>query len=95
MKPEEIISGVEDGFMVWGLSGWWIGLGPSNPNFSSAAFGVWIENGEPTRPVARVTIAGGLEEILKGVSVAADDLVWNYPTKTPTFLIEELAVSGT
>jgi len=95
MSPDDLISDVKEGLWVWGLSGWWIGLDPSNPNYSSAAFGLWIENGEPTKPVARVTIAGGIEEILRGVSAVGSDLEWNYPTKTPTFLVSEMAVSGT
>ncbi len=93
--PEAMLSQVDRGLWVWGLSGWWIGLGPSNPNFSSAAYGLWIENGQPVRPVARVTIAGGIEEILGGVEEVADDLVWDHATKTPTFRVASMAVSGT
>lgn len=94
VKPEEIISRVEKGLWVWGLSGWWIGLDPSNPQFSSAAVGLWIENGKPVRPVARVTIAGSIPEILSAIEEVGDDLVWDQPTKAPTFRVRELAVSG-
>ncbi len=94
-KPEQLFDGVEQGLWVWGLSGWWVGLDPSNPDFSSAAFGLWIEDGKPTKPVARVTIAGTIEEILGGVDAVADDLVWDHPTKAPTYRVAEMAVSGT
>jgi PmbA protein len=79
---------------VWGLSGWWLGLDPSNPQFSSAASGLWIENGKPVRPVARVTIAGTLQEIFSAVDSVGDDLVWDGAVKTPTFRVREMAVSG-
>ncbi len=94
-KREEILASVDRGFWVWGLSGWWIGMEPANPTFSSAASGLWIEKGQPTKAVARVTIAGSMEEILGGIDMVADDLVWDHATKTPTFRVRELAVSGT
>lgn len=94
IKPEELVAKVDNGLWVWGLSGWWIGLDPSNPEFSSAVSGLWVENGKPTKPVARVTIAGGIEEILGGIEEVADDLVWNYPTKAPTFRVASMSVSG-
>jgi PmbA protein len=94
VKPEQLLAKVEKGLWVWGLSGWWIGLDPSNTQFSSAAYGLWIENGKPAQPVARVTIAGGLEEILTSIDEVADDLVWNYPTKTPTFRVAGMSISG-
>lgn len=94
-KVEDLLAKIEDGLWVWGLSGWWIGLDPSNPQFSSAAFGLWIKNGKPAQPVARVTVAGSIEEILVGTEEIADDLVMDRPTKTPTFRVREMSVSGT
>jgi PmbA protein len=94
-KAEEIVGRVEKGLWIWGLSGWWIGLDPSNSQFSSAATGVWIENGKPVRSVARVTVAGTIQEILGGIEEIGSDLVWNGTTRTPTYRVKELAVSGT
>ncbi len=95
MAVEELVAPIEKGLWIWNLAGWWIGMDPSNPQFSSAASGLWIEKGKPTSAVARVTVAGSLEEILSGVDAVADDLVWDHATKTPTFRVRELAVSGT
>jgi PmbA protein len=92
---EQVLAGVERGLWVWGLTGWWIGLDPSNDQFSSAAFGLWIENGKPVRPVSRVTIAGRLPEILGAVDMVANDLVWEQSTRTPTFRVKEMALAGT
>ena len=92
---DELIAPIDAGLWVWGLSGWWIGLDPSNPQFSSAAYGLWIEKGKPVRPVARVTIAGPLEEILGGIEAVGNDLVWDHAVKTPTFRTAPLLVSGT
>ena len=92
--PDRIIEGVDQGFWVWGLSGWWIGLDPSNPSFSSAAFGLWIDKGKPAQSVARVTIAGNVAEILRGVDAVCSDLVWDHTTKTPTFRVSGMSISG-
>jgi PmbA protein len=92
---EQVVASVDLGLWVWGLTGWWIGLDPGNDQFSSAAFGLWIENGKPVRPVSRVTIAGKLPEILGAVDMVADDLTWHHSTRTPTFRVKEMALSGT
>jgi PmbA protein len=92
---EQVLGSVERGLWVWGLTGWWIGLDPGNDQFSSAAFGLWIENGKPARAVSRVTIAGKLPEILRAVDMVANDLTWDHTTRTPTFRVREMALSGT
>jgi PmbA protein len=91
---DAILGQIERGLLVVDLSGWWIGLNPSNPSYSSAASGLWIEKGKPVRPVSQVTVAGTIEEIFGGIAAVANDLVWDHSTKTPTFLVRELAVSG-
>ncbi len=94
MAKDALIGQVERGLLVVDLAGWWIGLNPSNPNFSSAASGLWIEKGKPQHPVSQVTVAGTIEEIFGGITAIGSDLVWDHPTKTPTFLVRELSVSG-
>lgn len=93
--PEELIAGIDQGLVLLGLSGWWIGLNPSNPNFSSAATGLWIEKGKVVKPVSRVTVAGSVTEIFGAIAAVGNDLVWDHPTKTPTFLVSQMSVSGT
>jgi PmbA protein len=93
--PEEIVASTKQGLWVWGLSGWWIGLDPSNPEFSSGASGVWIEWGKLVKPVARVTIASSLADLFKNVDAVGNDLVFDGTTKTPTYRVAEMAVSGT
>jgi len=92
---ERLLAPVKKGLWVWGLTGWWIGNDPSNPQFSSAAFGLWIEEGKPTRPVAQVTVAGSLSEILSGIEEIGNDLTLDRSTKTPSFRVKEMSVSGT
>lgn len=93
-SPDDIVASTGRGLWVWGLTGWWIGLDPSNPNFSSAAYGLWIEGGKPVRPVARVTLAGTIADLLGGVDAVGNDLRRDAPTTTPTYRVAELSVSG-
>ncbi len=92
--PEEILAKVDRGFWIRGLSGWWVGIDPSNPQFSSAASGLWIEKGKPVQAVARVTVAGTIEEILSGIEEVGNDLHWDQQTKTPTFRVGSMTISG-
>jgi PmbA protein len=94
VSAEQVVASVDHGLWVWGLTGWWIGLDPGNDQFSSAAFGLWVERGRPVRPVSRVTIAGKLPEILGAVDLVANDLTWEHSTRTPTFRVKEMTLSG-
>jgi PmbA protein len=90
----EIVSGVREGFWVWSLAGWWIGNDPSNPTFSSAASGLWIEFGKVVRPVARVTLSAPLRDLFGGVEAVGSDLVLDAATCTPTYRVRKMTVSG-
>jgi len=93
-KPEQIIKDTQNGLYVMKLSGWWMGISPASPEFSSAASGRWIRNGELAEPVSRVTIASTVPEMLAGIDSVADDLEFRNPTRVPTFRVKEMALSG-
>lgn len=93
-KPEEIIKNTKNGLYVIKLSGWWMGINPASPEFSSAASGRWIRNGELAEPVSRVTIASTILDMLAGVDAVADDLEFRNPIRVPTFRVKEMALSG-
>ncbi len=93
-KPAEVIGDTQSGLYVMKLSGWWMGINPASPEFSSAASGRWIRNGELAEPVSRVTIASTLPEMLSGVDSVADDLEFRDTTRVPTFRVREMALSG-
>jgi PmbA protein len=95
ISRDDLFSGIEKGLWIWGFTGWWIGLDPSNPDFSSAAFGLWIENGKPAQSVARVTVASSLRDMFLGIDAVANDLEWDHATKAPSFRVKEMSVSGT
>jgi PmbA protein len=93
-KPEEIIRSTDNGLYVMKLSGWWLGINPSSPEFSSAITGRWIRNGELGEPVSRVTVASTILDMLAGVDAVGNDLVFRDGTRCPTFRVAEMALSG-
>jgi PmbA protein len=93
--PEEIVKATARGLLVTSLSGWWVGNSSVTDSFSSAAMGVWIENGERAHPVRGISIGGALLEMLGGIDRVGNDLEFLGGTSTPTFRVAEMAISGT
>lgn len=101
LKPGEIsrealLARVSNGLHVSQLSG----LNTVNPvsgEFSLGLTGHWIENGQLTRPVKELTVAGNVIALLKKVEAVASDLRFIFAggfCGSPTVLIEELPVGG-
>lgn len=92
----EIIAGVEKGLFVLNAMNTG-GINPIAGEWSSAASGIWIENGELTFPVNEVTIAASLDQILNGITAVGDDLLF-VPffgaIGAPTIRIDTMTVGG-
>jgi PmbA protein len=92
MPPEDIIQKTEKGLILLRTIGH--GLNPVTGDISRGAFGLWIENGEVSYPVAEITIAGNLGTILKQIEEKANDLEFRSTICGPTIKIQELTVAG-
>ena len=90
--PEELIAGVKAGLYVTELIGH--GVNILTGDYSRGAFGLWIENGELTFPVAEVTIAGNLRDMLFSLEAIGSDLEFRGSVASPTLLIREMMLSG-
>ena len=97
ISRDVLLARVSDGLHVSQLHG----LNTVNPvsgEFSLGLTGHWIENGQLTRPVRELTVAGNLLDLLKRVVAVADDMRFIFAggfAGSPTVLIEELPVGGT
>ncbi len=91
-KPEEMIKGVKNGFYVTAMLG--SGINVVTGDFSRGANGLWIENGELTKPVQEVTVAGNLATMLERIDAIGSDLTFRGSTGAPTVRFSELTVSG-
>ena len=90
--PEEMIKGVKSGLYVTELIGH--GVNVLTGDYSRGAFGLWIENGELTFPVAEITIAGNLRDMLLSLEAIGSDLEFRGAIASPTLLIREMTLSG-
>jgi PmbA protein len=91
-SPEALIRSVKNGFYVTELIGF--GINGVTGDFSKGAAGLWIDNGELAYPVAEVTVAGNLLEMLAAIEGIGNDLVMRDRTVAPTVLIGRMVVAG-
>ena len=91
VSPEELISGVDDGFYVNELIGF--GVNGVTGDYSRGAAGFWIEKGAIAYPVSELTIAGNLNDMFAHIT-AANDLVLRYGTDAPTIRVDGMTIAG-
>jgi len=91
-SPEEIVKEVSSGFYVFNTMGG--GINPVTGMYSAGAAGVWIRNGELAEPVAKVTIAASLLDMLQGIDAIGNDLKYDSLVVSPTYRVKLMTVSG-
>lgn len=90
---DALIQGIQRGIIVTEIMGHGVNL--ATGAYSVGAEGFLVEHGEIIRPVNKITIAGNLLEMFKGM-VPADDCSDNpYGANAPSCLIESMMVAGT
>ncbi|HDP98433.1 MAG TPA: TldD/PmbA family protein [bacterium] len=90
--PEDIIKSVDRGLLLTKTMGQ--GTNPVTGDISRGAFGIWIENGELSFPVAEITISGNLAQMLNQIEMVGNDLRFNSSITGPTIKVAEMTVSG-
>ena len=63
-------------------------------DYSRGAAGFWVENGEIQYPVAEITIAGQLQDMLKNIVAVADDVEHRSNIQTGSILLDRMKISG-
>ena len=63
-------------------------------DYSRGASGFWVENGEIQYPVAEITIAGQLQDMLKNMVAVADDIEDRSNIQTGSILLDKMKISG-
>jgi len=91
--PEAIIASVTDGLYVTNMMGF--GINMVKGDFSRGAAGLWIENGRLARPVAEITVAGNMGDMLRDVVMVGNDIhhTWG-SVRAPSLKIATMTVSG-
>ena len=63
-------------------------------DYSRGASGFWVENGEIQYPVAEITIAGQLQDMLKNMVAVADDIENRSNIQIGSILLDKMKISG-
>ena len=63
-------------------------------DYSRGAAGFWVENGSIQYPVAEITIAGNLRDMLKGIAAVGDDVDPRGATRVGSILLPEMTIAG-
>jgi PmbA protein len=90
--PEQIIAAIPNGFYVTELMGF--GVNVVTGDYSRGAAGLWIRNGELAFAVSEVTIAGNLNDMLRGIEAIGSDLEFRGSVAAPTIKMGEMTVGG-
>ncbi|ADU96739.1 TldD/PmbA family protein [Thermovibrio ammonificans] len=69
-------------------------INPISGEFSIGISGVFFKDGNRVTPVTGMTVAGNVNELLKGITQVGADLKWLGNVCSPSVLIKELTVSG-
>ncbi|KNF08125.1 TldD/PmbA family protein [Gottschalkia purinilytica] len=95
---EDMLKGVKEGILIIDVQGLHSGLNTVSGDFSLSAQGYLIENGEITRPINQITIAGNYFEVLNDVDEVSNDLDFILPSGgyigSPSLKIKRLSVAG-
>ena len=63
-------------------------------DYSRGAAGFWVENGAIQYPVAEITIAGNLRDMLKDIVAVGDDVDARGGMRVGSVLLKEMTIAG-
>lgn len=91
-SPEEIFAAIGTGLYITELIGF--GVNSVTGDYSRGAAGLWIEDGKLSYPVAEITVAGNLTDMLKNILHVGSDLEFRGSTCAPSIAIGDIMISG-
>jgi len=88
----ELLDGIDEGLLVHDLTE--AGLDSDSGIFSAGARGWRISDGKVAEPFSKVTVAGGMLDLLHVIDGVGDDLDLTRPFYSPTIRIGKMTVYG-
>jgi PmbA protein len=89
---EAMLARLGTGLLVTELMGQ--GVNGVTGDYSRGAAGFWVENGAVQYPVAEITIAGNLRDMLKAIVAVGDDVDTRGGIRVGSVLIREMTIAG-
>ena len=87
-----MLSQLGTGLLVTELMGQ--GINMVTGDYSRGAAGFWVENGVMQYPVAEITIAGNLAEMLAGIVAVGSDIDARGGVRVGSILLDEMTIAG-
>ena len=81
-----------NGLLVTELMGQ--GVNGVTGDYSRGAAGFWVENGVLQYPVAEITSAGNLRDMLAGIAAVGDDVDTRGGIRVGSVLLDEMTIAG-
>jgi PmbA protein len=92
LDPATLLRKLGTGLLVTEMMGQ--GVNPVTGDYSRGAAGFWVENGEITRPVHEITVAGNLREMYRGIVALGDDVDTRGAIHCGSILVDEMTIAG-
>ncbi len=92
LDPKTLLGKLGTGLLVTEMMGQ--GINPVTGDYSRGAAGFWVENGEVTRPVHEITVAGNLRDMYRGIVAQGDDVDCRGSIHCGSLLIEQMTIAG-
>jgi PmbA protein len=89
---DALLARLGTGLLVTELMGQ--GINMVTGDYSRGAAGFWVENGSIQYPVAEITIAGNLRDMLAGIAAVGDDIDVRGGTRVGSILLQEMTIAG-
>ena len=89
---QKMLSKIGSGLLVTELIGF--GVNSVTGDYSRGAGGFLIENGQISRPVQGITIAGNLKDMFSNIEMVGSDQTWFGSTAVPSIVISGMTVAG-
>lgn len=95
---KNMINTMNEGIVITEIHGLHAGINSISGNFSLSANGLLIKEGQVSRPLAQITIAGNFFSLLKNIKCIGKDTKFSSPSATyfgaPSIYVGSLSVSG-
>jgi PmbA protein len=92
LDPRSLLRRLGTGLVVTEMMGQ--GVNPVTGDYSRGAAGFWVENGELSRPVHEITVAGNLRRMFLGIVALGDDVDTRGAIHCGSMLIDEMTIAG-
>ena len=95
---KEMINQIDNGVLITDIHGLHAGINPTSGDFSLSCNGFMIENGEKKSPIAQITVAGNLYDMLMEIEEIGNDMIFSHPNSnyfgSPSIIVKSLSISG-